>query len=110
MKNARLWLRDGDPVMKRIVAFNLGSNYVLRDGGLLLEPHPMLVRAQKEYKGLEAKYQLIKLGGTGSGSTKRDAFAPIRAVWSGIWEANHTEALEHSLTFPKIADPGAGCN
>jgi len=105
MRNARLWLRHGDPAMKRIVAFNLGSNYVLRDGNLLLEPHPMLVRAQKEYKGLEAKYQAIKLGETGSGSTKKDAFAPIRAVWSGIWEANHTEASEHSLSFTKIAVP-----
>ncbi len=109
MKNARLWLRHGDPAMKRIVAFNLGSNYVLNDGKLLLEPHPMLVRVQREYKGLEAKYQAIKLGGTRSESTKKDAFAPIRAVWSGIWERNYTDALEHSLSFAKIAHSEALC-
>lgn len=109
MKNARLWLRHGDPAMKRIVAANLGSNYVLREGILLLEPHPMLVRAQKEYKGLEAKYRVIKLGETGSGSTKKDAFAPIRAVWSGIWESNYTEALERSQSFHKVSGSEAAC-
>lgn len=110
MKNARLWLRHGDPAMKRIVAFNLGSNYVLREGTLLLEPHPMLVRVQQEYKALEAQYRAIKLVETGFGSTKKDAFAPIRAVWSGIWEANHTEAVERSLSFPKLAVPEGLCN
>lgn len=103
MKNARAWLREGAPDMKRIVAFNLGSNYLLKDGSLLLEPHPMLVRVRNEYKALEAKYRRIELGGTGSGSSKKDALASVRAVWSGIWEANRTQARAQNLTFPTIA-------
>ena len=109
MRNARLWLRHGDPAMKRIVALNLGSNYVLKEGKLLLEPHPMLIRVQEEYKGLEVKYEAIKLGETGSGSTREGALAPIHTIWSGIWERNYTEALEHNLTFPKITVPEAAC-
>ena len=109
MRNARAWLREGAPDMKRIVAFNLGSNYVLRDETLLLEPHPMLVRVRNEYPALEAKYRLIELTETGSGSTKKDALASVRAAWSGIWESNHSEALEHTLTFPKIPGSEAPC-
>lgn len=109
MRNARAWLREGAPDMKRIVAFNLGSNYVLRDGNLLLEPHPMLVRVRKEYKALEAKYRLIELTGNGSQSSKKDALASVRTVWSGIWQVNHTEALEHSLSFPNIAPSEVRC-
>lgn len=109
MRNARAWLRAGAPDMKRIVAFNLGSNYVLKDGSLLLEPHLMLVRVRNEYKALEAKYQRIELMGTGSQSSKKDALASVRAVWSGIWESNHIKALEHHLSFPKIAGSEAAC-
>jgi len=103
MKNARLWLREGDPAMKRIVAFNLGSNYVLKEGKLLLEPHPMLIRAKAAYGGLAAKYEAIKQGEIGFGSRKIEAFEGIRTIWSGIWERNYTDALEHKLTFSKIA-------
>ena len=105
MKNARLWLREGDPAMKRIVAFNLGSNYVLKEGTLLLEPHPMLVRVKSEYKALVVKYEAIKLGEIGSGSREAEDLAPIRTIWSGIWEVNYTECLEHSLAFSKISLP-----
>ncbi len=108
MNNARRWLREGDAAMKRIVALNLGSNYLLRDGNLLLEPHPMLIRVKSEYKALEAEYEAIRPAEIGSESMKKDALAPIRTVWSGIWERNHTDALEHALTFPKIAGPETG--
>ena len=105
MKNARLWLREGDPAMKRIVAFNLGSNYVLKAGKLLLEPHPMLVRVKEEYRELAAEYGAIKQGEIGSGSRKEEALEVIRTIWSGIWEVNYTEAIEHNLSFPKIPSP-----
>ena len=109
MKNARLWLREGDPAMKRIVAFNLGSNYILKEGKLLLEPHPMLMRVKSEYKALVANYEAIKLAETGSGSTSQAALTVIRTMWSGIWQVNYTECLEHSLTFSKIAPMEAPC-
>ena len=103
MRHAREWLASGDAALKRVVAFNLGSNYILQDGNLLLEPHPMLVRVNNEYKGFEEKYQAIQLEENSSGSIQTGALAPIRTVWSGIWEANRTEALKSSLSFPKIA-------
>ena len=28
-----------------------------------------------------------------------------RLIWSGIWEVNYTEAIEHNLSFPKISCP-----
>ena len=109
MRNARLWLRHSDPAMKRIVALNLGSNYMLKEGKLLLEPHPMLFWVQREYKALEMKYEAIKLIETGSGSARKGDLTSVRAIWSGIWERNYTEALEHDLAFPKITVPEAAC-
>lgn len=109
MQNARAWLREGDADRKRLVALNLGSNYVLNNGKLVLEPHPMLVRVRNDYPGLEAQYRAIKLTKTGSTSTKKDAFAPVRAVWSGIWQANHTQAFEQELAFPRIGPSKGTC-
>lgn len=102
-KNARAWLRSDDTSIKRIVARNLGSNYVLKDGNLLLEPHPLLVRVRDEYPALEARYQRIKLAGTGSQSTKKRHLRAVRSTWSGIWDANRTLAGQGEH-FPNVAE------
>lgn len=109
MRNARLWLQHGGPAMKRIVALNLGSDYVLNAGSLLLKPHPMLVRVQQEYPALEAEYEAIRRTETDSGSTKKDALASVRTMWSGIWEGNYTDAFERNLSFAKILPEEAAC-
>jgi len=101
-KNARMWLRSGDTSIKRIVARNLGSNFVLKDGNLLLEPHPLLVRVRDEYPALEARYRRIKLAGTGSQSTKKRHLEAVRSTWSGIWDANRT-LVGKGIRFPDVA-------
>ena len=107
MENARMWLRSGDTAIKRIVARNLGSNYVLKDRTLLLEPHPLLVRVRDEYPALEARYQRIKLAGSGSESTKKRHLKAVRSTWSGIWEANRTLAAQ-GIRFPSVAEMACG--
>jgi len=102
-KNARTWLRLGDSSIKRIVARNLGSNYVLKDRNLFLEPHPMLVRIRDEYPVLEAQYRRIKLAEDGSESTKKQRLHAVRSTWSGMWDANRTLAGQGEH-FPNVAE------
>ncbi len=103
MKNAREWLRHGDAAMKRIVAMNLGSNYLLKEGKIVLESHPMLVKIKEEYKTLEAEYEAIKLDETLSQSQKKQRLDAVRSTWSGIWDVNRTRVLLQDLRFPDVA-------
>lgn len=107
---AHAWYLEGDAGVKRGVAKALGASWTLRRGELSVKPHPMLALIRERYPELEAKYykteakyRKIELGESGSGRTKKQALEPVRLVWSGIWESNHTEALENNLMFPQLA-------
>ena len=102
--NARNWLRTGDASLKRIVAHNLGSNYVLTNGNLLLEPHPLLKRLKQEASALSAEFRLIKPLENGSQSTKKAAYATVRSSWSGMWEAIQIFSIERGLAFPDVSE------
>ena len=90
---------------KRIVARNLGSNYVLQGGNLVLEPHPLLERVKQRYPTLRAQYEAIELSKSLSESTKKQRLHAIKTVWSRIWDANRTFAREHNLMFPCFTVP-----
>lgn len=103
MKNAREWLKCGDVSLKRVVARNLGSNFVLKDGTLILEPHPMLAPVLEAYPTLVAKYEQFKLVKITSLSIKKKALEPLRTTWSGIWDTVQTLANMPGCLFPNVA-------
>jgi hypothetical protein len=102
MKSARACLQLDNEKTNRLVAHNLGSNYIWCGEKLLLKLSPLLRRPALDYPRLRAKRDQIKLDKTLSWSVKQGELATVRTAWSHTWDFNQTLALTERLTFPEI--------
>jgi DNA invertase Pin-like site-specific DNA recombinase len=95
---------EGDITTKRTCLRAIGSNYQIKHGILVWEPHPLLLPIKDSYRGMEDKWAEIKPQNIRFGDTKKEPLRTLFPTWSRIWEENQVLIAEERITFPKIAD------
>lgn len=86
-KSAQISFEKGDWRVKKDIAFQLGSNFVLKDGKLTLQRGESLTLLARGLENIKSKYPRFKLNEidelTGSEYEKTEDFASVRSVWRG---------------------------
>jgi hypothetical protein len=106
MKTAATLFREGDAGLQRHIAQTIGSNFCVRGGNLLWEPHPLLRETKNYYKELKGEFEAIKPTANRFNDTKKGPFEPVISVWGRLWEQNQTLIAHDRITFPKITENG----
>lgn len=97
---------EGDPAVKRAYLHAIGSNYQIKHGNLVWQPHPLLLSVKNSYKEMEEKWKKIKPENIRFEDTKKEPHWTLFPIWSRIWEQNQNLIAQERLSFPKIVDCG----
>ena len=91
-KSAQVRFEKGYWRVKKDIAFQLGSNFLLIDGKLTLQRGESLTMLAHGIKEIKSKYPRFKLNEidklTGSGYEKTEDFSSVRSVWRGGRDSN----------------------
>ena len=97
--NAQVYFRTGDLRKKRDILMTLGTNLVLKDQKLLLEPNEWLVKLGEGYPAVEAEYLEARTENNDPINAKTAALATVNDKWRSICDAIATKIR---LTQPAI--------
>lgn len=98
----------GDFETKKKILAGLGSNFLLKGGILMFEPHPCLIPIIEKYSEIETEYLRLeptKTTANGTLSLKNDRFKNICLIWRGVVQEVRKKVEEEpdKLNLPKLA-------
>lgn len=79
---------DARPEIKKSIMMTLGSNFLLKDGKILLERHRYIKIIGKNNKKLEKKLVTLELSKNLDAEAKSKALEEIHSIWLGRRDSN----------------------
>jgi hypothetical protein len=80
--------KEDDFEKKRTILAGFGSNFLIKDKQLVMQPHEWLIPIGEEYKQLEAAYLKLEPAQSSSTSIENIHLEPIRLSWRRERDSN----------------------